>query len=332
MSLAILWSKISAFLGMYLWGTYYSIKQALTWTTLGENDVQRPKLKTDHPLALLTGGTKGIGFELAQLLVKNDFNVLLVARNKIDGAAAMDELKKLNPKCNVEFHSVDLTKMNELKSFADKVKREHKKLNLLINNAALMMTEYKLVDGVELQWAANVVATVYLCDTMSGLLEKGAKEDNLGRIVNVSSSAMFGQNLTSDYIKSTPTSDNYSSHLAYCNSKFAIALYTELVQKRFVDANNSIIATCLHPGIITTGLYQHISPILKAFFNFPLTKKFLRSPKAAAMDMLYLCFTDPSKMSKGKYYENGLVVGLPYANDDVQSAFKEYVDKLRKSF
>lgn len=329
MSLAILWMKISAFLGVYLWGTFYSLKQLLTWSTL---DVKRPEIKTEHPLAIVTGGTKGIGLELAKMLVKNNFNVLLVARNKTDGAAALDELKQLNPKCQVEFHSVDLSKMNELRSFVSKIKRDHKKLNLLINNAALMMTDYKLVDGVELQWATNVVAMVYLCESMSALLEKGAKEDNLGRIVNVSSSAMFGQNLTMDYIKSTPTSDNYSSHLAYSNSKFAIALYTEHFQKHLLEQNSDVIATCLHPGIITTGLYQHISPILQAFFNFPLVKRFLRSPKEAAMDMLYLCFNDSSKMYKGKYYENGLVAGLPFITDEVRDGFNEYVENLKQSF
>lgn len=330
MSFANMWIKISALIRFYLVGTYYTIKQLFTWSQL---NVKVPELNNQNPIALITGGSKGIGLELAKLLVQSNYKLIIAARNKKDGAAAVDELKKINPKCHVEFHSVDMSKMSELKSFVDTIKRNCKKINLLINNAGVMTTPYTLVDGIELQWATNVVAPIYLCESLLYLIAKAADEDQLGRIVNVGSSAMVAQNLTKEYIESVPTDDSYSAYLAYANSKFALALYTELLQRGLTELSSPVLATCMHPGVIVTDLYRHLNPITQKIYNIPLVKNYLlRSPVAAAKDILYLCFCNDYQLSKGKYYENGMVVQLPTVDDEVLVAFKEYATNLKRSF
>uniref|UniRef100_A0A915HTP7 Uncharacterized protein n=1 Tax=Romanomermis culicivorax TaxID=13658 RepID=A0A915HTP7_ROMCU len=338
------WFKIRACLLIYIVGTIYTIKQ-LFWTV--KKKVKRPNNLSlgllsdqDSPLALITGGTKGIGYELAKLLIeKENFSVILLARNRIDGQRAVESLSVLSSpnkrNSTVKFFSVDLTNVDEMKDFVRSIKSEYNKIHLLVNNAGLMMTPFQPIknEPYEIQWATNVIGTIFLTETLLPLVKRAAIEDNLGRIVNLSSSSMFSHRLTIEYFRSPITAERYSSHEAYGNSKVAIALYTELLQRKLNDENIPALSTyCLHPGVIYTDLYQHLSLPMRLLFGNNVMKNILRSQKDAGYDMMFLCLTESELLTSGAYYENNEKKKMAAVDEEVRLDFAKYVEELRKKF
>lgn len=90
-------------------------------------------------IILITGSNKGIGFEIVRQLSKSGHTVVLTARNEAKGMLAVETLKKEN--LSVHFINLDVTQEASIISVADKVKSQFGKLDVLINNAAILMKE-----------------------------------------------------------------------------------------------------------------------------------------------------------------------------------------------
>jgi uncharacterized protein len=84
--------------------------------------------------ALITGGTSGIGFELAKLFTKDGYNLVLAARMEEGLENAANELKKLN-NIDIKTVTVDLEKPNSVEEVLDKIKGEGVVIDVLVNNA-----------------------------------------------------------------------------------------------------------------------------------------------------------------------------------------------------
>ncbi|KAL8106771.1 hypothetical protein AgCh_023515 [Apium graveolens] len=87
--------------------------------------------------ALVTGGNKGIGFEICKKLAANDIRVILTARNEKNGREAVEKLK-LSGFSDVVFHQLDVKDPASIAALADYVERNFGKLDILVNNAAAL--------------------------------------------------------------------------------------------------------------------------------------------------------------------------------------------------
>ncbi|GAQ84026.1 NAD(P)-binding Rossmann-fold superfamily protein [Klebsormidium nitens] len=86
-----------------------------------------------HATAVVTGANKGIGFAIAKKLGKEGVTTILTARNPELGAAAQKQLKEEG--VDVEFHQLDISDKDSVKSFAKWLEKEHGGLDILVNNA-----------------------------------------------------------------------------------------------------------------------------------------------------------------------------------------------------
>ena len=149
-------------------------------------------------------------------------------------------------------------------------------------------------------WSVNVEAPVRLSRSLLGLLERGW-EDGLGRVVNLSSATLWAAE--SDPVW-TETTNSYSPHAAYANSKLAIAIASQLLA-----AQTPVEILSLHPGVIPTPLYRHVLLPFRLFIRSLLGPTILSSPSKAASDVVNLCLR--SEAVSGGYYENGRPLELP---------------------
>ncbi|CAI9279106.1 unnamed protein product [Lactuca saligna] len=102
--------------------------------------------------AVVTGGNKGIGFEICRQLAVNGIEVILTARNESRGIEAV---KKLHDSSlpNIVFHQLDINDPRSIERLAKFIETNFKKLDILINNAALIgiiimhEKEFKAGDG-----------------------------------------------------------------------------------------------------------------------------------------------------------------------------------------
>src|SRR6266571_1676182 len=90
--------------------------------------------------AVITGANTGLGYETARALVAKGARVVLAVRNLDKGKAAADLIGRRYPGADVAVQELDLTSLESVRAAADQLRAGHDRIDLLINNAGVMMT------------------------------------------------------------------------------------------------------------------------------------------------------------------------------------------------
>ena len=135
--------------------------------------------------ALITGANKGIGFEVARELARMGWRVFLGARNEKAGRAAAEKLKSEG---EVVFLEIDISNDKSIRAAANELARQSDLLDVLINNAGILLDEDKSAlsltpDIFETTLRTNTLGPWLVAQAFAPLLRKGREP----RIVNVSS-------------------------------------------------------------------------------------------------------------------------------------------------
>ena len=106
--------------------------------------------------AVVTGANSGIGFEAARVLAQRGASVVLACRDVARGADAAARITASAPDAAVTVVALDLASLASVRAAAQEIAARHDRLDLLINNAGVMMTPYATTaDGFELQFGTN---------------------------------------------------------------------------------------------------------------------------------------------------------------------------------
>ncbi len=181
-----------------------------------------------QPIALVTGASRGLGREVARRLAKAGWTVLAGARNP----AAMAPLP------GVEVLPLDVADLASIRAAAATVQSRHGHLDVLVNNAGIMLDRMGDVLGLDTELLDRTLATnthgpLRMAQAFAPLMAKG------GRIVNVSSGG--GQ-------LSVPST--WSP--AYCISKTALNAVTVQLAEALKARGIAVNAVC--PGWVRTDL------------------------------------------------------------------------------
>ena len=107
-------------------------------------------------VAIVTGSSSGIGYETARVLANKNAEVILAVRNPKKGENALQKIKVQNNDVNVKVMILDLANLESIKKFAVEFIQKYDQLDLLINNAGIMIPPFsKTADGFELQFGTN---------------------------------------------------------------------------------------------------------------------------------------------------------------------------------
>src|SRR3977135_521660 len=139
----------------------------------------------NQKVALVTGANKGIGFEVARQLARQGFRVFLGARNEKAGRAAAE---KLRAEGDVIFLKIDVSDANSIRAAAEELSRQSDRLDVLVNNAGILLDEDKSALTItpeifETTLRTNTLGPWLVAQAFAPLLEKSREP----RIVNVSS-------------------------------------------------------------------------------------------------------------------------------------------------
>jgi NAD(P)-dependent dehydrogenase (short-subunit alcohol dehydrogenase family) len=201
--------------------------------------------------AVVTGANSGIGYETARALAEKGARVVLACRSESKGREAEGRIRARLPAADVRFEPLDLSSLASVRAFAEKLRAAEPRLDLLCNNAGVMMPPYgKTADGFELQFGTNHLGHFAL----TGLLLDRIRATPKARVVNVSSAVHFIGGIDFDDLDA---GRSYSPIRAYAQSKLANLLFTLELQRRFEAAGVDALAAAAHPGSTQTGLQQH---------------------------------------------------------------------------
>jgi NAD(P)-dependent dehydrogenase (short-subunit alcohol dehydrogenase family) len=188
-------------------------------------------------IALVTGSTDGLGREVARRLAADGAHVIIHGRNAARGQAVVAEIAA-EGQGSARFYQADFASLAEVRRFAGDVQRDHARLDVLANNAGVIVQERQVsADGHELQFAVNYLSGYLLTYLLLPLLEQGTAP----RIVNVSSIAASALDFADVMLER-----GYSPWGAYGQSKLAQVMFTiDLAQE--LEAKG-IVAQALHPA------------------------------------------------------------------------------------
>jgi NAD(P)-dependent dehydrogenase (short-subunit alcohol dehydrogenase family) len=226
-------------------------------------------------VAIVTGSNSGIGYETARALATKGAEVILAVRNMDAGKAAVDRITTETPNARCEAMRLDLSSLASVRSFVEAFQQKHRRLDLLINNAGVMVPPYsKTEDGFELQFGVNHLGHFAL----TGLLLDMIRRTSGSRIVTVSSMAHRYGEITFDDLNREA---EYKPMPTYGQSKLANLLFTYELQRKLDGKETNTIAVAAHPGWTATELQRH-----SGLINF-LNRFFSQTPREGAWPTLY---------------------------------------------
>ncbi|CAG9784327.1 unnamed protein product [Diatraea saccharalis] len=227
-------------------------------------------------VAVVTGGNKGIGFEIVKgLCQKFNGTVFLTARNEERGLQAVKKLEELD--LHPVFHQLDITSEESLQTFATHISSNYSGIDVLVNNAGLLdfdksVSTYeeskKLID-------TNFMSLLRISKILYPLLKDDARIINLssdwGLLSNIRKQiwldTLVKDNLTvdeitdfvNDFLQAAKNGKNafvsFAGHYGdYKVSKVAMSALTFVQQRQFNELGKNISINCVHPGFVKSDM------------------------------------------------------------------------------
>jgi len=245
---------------------------------------------------IVTGSNSGIGFEAAKEFARKGAQTILACRSMDKAKAALAQILAAVPNAPAEIMHLDLASQASVHQFVSEFKKKYAKLDVLVNNAGIMMVPYSTTeDGFESQFGTNHLGHFAL----TGLLIDSLLNTSGSRVVNISSYAHRIGSM--DFTNLMYEGGNgYSSTRAYGRSKLANLLFTYELQRRFEAIGADAIAVSAHPGSSNTNLASHV----ENRWYFKLLRSLLEPmAQSAAMGALptIRAAVDPN-VKGGQYY------------------------------
>ncbi|HXE57910.1 MAG TPA: SDR family NAD(P)-dependent oxidoreductase [Gemmatimonadales bacterium] len=200
----------------------------------------------DPPTILVTGAGRGLGLATALGLARRGARVPMVARDPSAGREALARLVAQTGNRETALLTADRSELAAVRRLAEEVRRRWGRLQVLINNAAVIPRERRVAaDRLEMQLAVNHLAPFLLTDLLLDLLAASAP----ARVVNVASEAHRGARIDFGDLQMTRRHDPPEQ---YARTKLMNLLFTYELARRFDPGR--ITANCLHPGVVASRL------------------------------------------------------------------------------
>ncbi len=217
-------------------------------------------------IALVTGANTGLGYHNVEALAAKGAKVVLACRNEDRARAAMERIRVDVVDADLEFLALDLGSLDAVRAAVTEYRSRHENLDVLINNAGIMMTPYaRTVDGLEGQMAANYwghfLLTMSLIDLMPDTMAS--------RVVTVSSLA-HRQGTKRIHFDDIGWEQGYSRVGAYRQTKLACLLFTLELDRRLRAADRRIVSAGAHPGLSNTELARSVPKALQYLLRYTI--------------------------------------------------------------
>jgi NAD(P)-dependent dehydrogenase (short-subunit alcohol dehydrogenase family) len=219
------------------------------WTSV---NLKSQKNKT----VLVTGANSGTGYFTALAFAKAGADVVIAGRNPEKLDKAESDIQGQAIKGRVETSIVDLASLVSVRKFADSFRERHATLDVLINNAGIMMPPASVTeDGFESQFGVNFLGPFAL----TGLLYETLAGTPGSRVVTLSSIAHRGAHIDFDNLK---LEKPYDPKREYYQSKLADIVFALELGRRIEAKGDAILSVGGHPGFTKTNLQRHLDPAL----------------------------------------------------------------------
>ena len=245
----------------------------------------------NNPIAIVTGATGAIGRAIARQLAAKNYQVILAARNEAKARQAVEDIMQATGNKQVRAELVDLARQASIRALVD---RWEGPLHVLVNNAgATPRSRQETAEGIELQFATNVLGYFWLIDAFSEILKQSAP----ARVVNVASYWAGDLDLADLEFKRR----RYNNNTAYRQSKQADRMLTVAFAEKLKPFGVTVNAC--HPGDVNSTLSNNLG-----FGGHD-------SPDEGADTPVWLATGETGGQVTGQYFERRRQVSDRFAED-----------------
>ena len=251
--------------------------------------------------ALVTGGTDGIGKEIARGLARAGSAVVLVGRDADKGARAERELRETTGNADIWFLRADLSLLSEVHRVAGAIASRWSALHYLVHSAGIVRGRHTLTaEGVESNFAVNYLSRFALTWRLLPLLTAAGKPGHAARIVIVGGAGLNGTiyfddvNLTSNF-----TTIRALKQFQHANNVFTV----ELARRLSASGGRPMVTiTCINPGPVKTSIRREFPWWMKRLMPLLLDPWLTRTPEAAAEGALRLLLAEDLEGESGALF------------------------------
>jgi NAD(P)-dependent dehydrogenase (short-subunit alcohol dehydrogenase family) len=244
---------------------------------------------------VITGATSGLGLIAAERLAALGARLVLVARSRRRGEAALARLAAQGPGNAHSIHYADLSRLAEMKRVGAEIAAAEPRIDVLINNAGCLFgSRQETEDGLERTFALNHLAPFLLTNLLLGRLERSAP----ARVVTVASNAHTAGRIDFDDLQGE---QSYSGGRAYNQSKLANVLFTYQLAARL--RASAVTVNALHPGVVRTSFGAEDPAGIQRLL-VPLLRPVMKSPAQGAVTSIHLASAPDLEQVSGRYFAN----------------------------
>jgi NAD(P)-dependent dehydrogenase (short-subunit alcohol dehydrogenase family) len=283
------------------------------WTLIA-NWYNGPATELTHSMkdkvVVITGGSRGIGFETTKDLLRQGATVIMASRDAVQANKAIETIGNNTHKSRCIFMHLDLTDYENINQFVEEIKSKYGKIDILINNAGSCFQKFTLSDGIELTYFTNHLGHLILsCLLLDDFNPKG-------RIINVvttkykrvwkSTLEKFTSNSNLDF---SYNRKGYDWMKTYILSKLAGVHLAQYLGDYCTNQKKDIKVVSLHPGFINNHFFREIEKnsiywFIRDFFQTPFRWLIFKDNVMGAQTTLHCCYMEWEKLSNGGYYRD----------------------------
>ncbi|MBT2210775.1 SDR family NAD(P)-dependent oxidoreductase [Actinomadura sp. NEAU-AAG7] len=256
-------------------------------------------------IAIVTGGTSGIGKEIARGLARRGFLVGIVCRSEMRARATVEEFAGSVPGARVETFIGDLSVQMDVRRVAASLEERFDRLDVLVNNAGAHLVRAKVsADGHDRMVATNHLGPFLLTNLLLGLLERAAPS----RVVVLASEAHRGAGRLDVERMAEPGSYGAAGSLrVYGRTKLLNILFARELARRMEGSGVAVNAVC--PGVVATGLGRDVRGTERLGSLLARTPV-LRTPEQGARMALRLAADAEFEGDSGGFYSSAPGAGM----------------------
>ena len=241
--------------------------------------------------ALVTGGTDGVGKEVAYGLARAGHRVVLVGRDADKGARVEREMRETTGNADVQFLQADLSLVREANRLADEIAGRWSALHYLVHSAGVVRGRRELTaEGIESNFAINYLSWFVLTERLLPLLEAVGQPDKAARIMIVSGAAQNGT-IHFDDVNLTANFTTLRAVWQFCqaNDVFTVELARRLAE---TDGDPRVTITSLKLGVVKTNIRREFPRWMQWLVPLVFDPLLGQTPQEAAESALRLLLVE----------------------------------------
>ncbi|XP_059909939.1 retinol dehydrogenase 14 [Gadus macrocephalus] len=260
--------------------------------------------RLDGKTVIITGGSSGIGKETAIALAMRGARVIIACRDTDKSEKAVREIKFKSHSLNVSHMELDLANLRSVREFCKSFLQREKRLDILVNNAAMPSVLDWTDDGFSMCFGVNHLGHFLLTNTLLPRLKECAPS----RVVTLTCSNYKYQKLDFQDLNY-----NLLPFFTYCRSKLANIYFTQELAR--MGEAKGVTAYAVHPGFVQSGWTCHYSFLFRMLMQV-IMWMFCVPCEMGAQTVVHCAVSDAAAKHSGGYFVDCRPAGLrPFAKD-----------------